>query len=339
MEPRNEFTLGVDLAQASFVASLCAGGGDPDGWREQPTAAIAWPPHSPQGIQALLAWLDAHGVAGRCAGVVVESTGQLSYRFARALAGRGLPAVAIINPRRSKAFGLSLGVRDKTDQIEARLLAYYGAARRPKPAPARGESEQHLRDRSRLREQYVEDLERWKNRRREVLDEEDGRVIDRTIKHLQEAIERLERASAAVVKRDPALRHQVNALMKIRGIKRVTATTLTAELGDLRRYSRAELSAAAGLFPKRFESGTSVHRPPRLAKGGGGRLRRVLYMCATSLFHSKGALRAQIERLRGRAMSDMCIEGVMMRKLLLVARAVMKNGGLYDEGKICHPNA
>jgi len=338
MKPTSEFTLGVDLAQESFVASLCAAPGDAGRWREQPTAAIAAPPDSPQGVEALCDWLAVQQTAapGRCARVVVESTGQLSHRFARALAARGgLPRVAIINPRRSKAFGVSLGVRDKSDDVDARVLALYGAVRRVEPAPPRAPAQQRVRDLSRLREDYVQDLLRWQNRRRETTEDADRRQIDRTIRHLQQEIARRERASAHVVRQDPALAQQVRALKKIRGIKQITALTLTAELGDLTRYRRGELTAAAGLFPKRFESGSSVYRKPRLAKGGGGRLRRVLYMCATSLFRSKGALRGHIDRLQERGLSDMSIEGALMRKLLLIARAVVKNAGRYDETKIC----
>jgi len=334
MEPTNDFSLGVDLAQESFVASLCVGAGEPQSWRAQPALAVALPPDDPAGIEALLDWLATEQPGARCARVIVESTGQLSWRFARAVAGRGLPQVAIVNPYRTKACRVSLGVRDKSDQVDARLLALYAAAHRPKTPPPRSAVEERLREMSRLRERYVQDLDRWKNRQRETLDKESGREIAKTIRHLEKAIRNVERAQGNAVKEDAVLSRQVDALTKIRGIKRVTAMTLTAELGDLSHYGRSQLSAAAGLFPKVFDSGKSVHRKPRLAKGGGGRLRRVLYMCATSLFRSKGALRAHIDRLQRRGMSDMTIEGAVMRKLLLIARAVVRNGGIYDETKI-----
>ncbi len=37
---------------------------------------------------------------------------------------------------------------------------------------------------------------------------------------------------------------------------------------------------------------------------------------------------------KGRGMSSGCIVGVMMRKLLLIARAVVRNGGVYDPAMI-----
>ncbi len=109
---------------------------------------------------------------------------------------------------------------------------------------------------------------------------------------------------------------------------------MTIELGDLGLYRRNQRVARVGGFPKRFKSGSSARRRPRLAKGGGGRLRRVLTMGACSLFQSKGPWREYIEQLRRRQMSDMCIIGVLMRKMLLVARAVVNNGGHYEPEKI-----
>ena len=74
---------------------------------------------------------------------------------------------------------------------------------------------------------------------------------------------------------------QYRAAQQIKGIKKVGAMTMSAELGELQHYGRNQMVGASGIFPKCFESGRSVRRKPRMAKGGGGRLRRVLYMGAT----------------------------------------------------------
>ena len=110
--------------------------------------------------------------------------------------------------------------------------------------------------------------------------------------------------------------------------------TVSAECGLLKDYSRGQIVAVNGVYPKRFESGKTVYRKPRLAKGGGGRVRRVLYMGALSLFRSKGFFRDYIDDLEKQGFSKMCITGILMRKLLLVGRAVMLNGGRYEPEKI-----
>jgi transposase len=326
------YTVGIDLAQQSFQAARADGPEDVARWPHLASVAVPVAPDSREGLRHLRRWIAQQ--RGYCERIVVESTGKLSHRFAAGLRGNGLPEVVILNPRRSKAFGLSLGVRDKTDAIDAAVLALYGAMHRPRPTPPRTPTEQAVKELDRLRESYVTDRTAWKNRLQQTDDPEARAEIQRTIKHLDQQIERLEEAIGKKLADDPTLHRQARALQRIKGIGPVTSRTLTAELGDLRHYRRNELVAHAGLFPKRFESGSSVHRPPRLAKGGGHRLRRVLYMGATSLTRSKGPMRLYIESLRAQGMSDPCILGVLMRKLLLIARAVMLQDGHYDPAKI-----
>ena len=60
----------------------------------------------------------------------------------------------------------------------------------------------------------------------------------------------------------------------------------------------------------------------------------MLYMCATSLFRSNGSMRQWIEAMKRRGVAKAKIVGAVMRKLLLIARALMMNNGEYDESKI-----
>jgi len=333
MSNAHEFTLGLDLAQDSFDAAIAVQNTRVMDWRELPHTHFALPPDSPQGAQALLAWLVQMAPRGRCLRVVVESTGALSRRVARRLAEHDL-AVAIINPRRSKAFGDSLGVRDKSDRIDCAILSVFGMVQQPAPTPLPNDADEQIRELNRLRQTLIEDQTAWKSRLTQVASAAARKTIGKTLMHLERQIQELERQIDELIDRYPLLSAQVRALKKIKGIKEVTARTLTAELGDLRQYTRAQLVAVAGLFPKLHDSGTSVHKRPRLAKGGGGRLRRVLYMCATSLFRSKGPMRAWIEGKLAEGHEKMVIEAMVMRKLLLIARAVMVNGGHYDPSKI-----
>ena len=226
----------------------------------------------------LRAWIaEAAPPGGRCARIVVESTGRVSWRFARAWAGRAEdaePRVAIVNPRRPKAFGVALGVREKSDRVDAPILALYGSPRRPKPTRLRDATSEALRELTRLREAYVADHTAWENRRREADAPPARRVLAGTLKQLEGRIEKIETDIDDLLATDPVLCRQVRGLQSIPGIGPVTARTLTSELGDLRRYSRGELVALAGLFPRDISSGSSLRRPAGLAKDGGARPRR-----------------------------------------------------------------
>jgi transposase len=325
-----EFTLGLDLAQASFDAAIAPAGSDVKLWRALAHTHIEQAPDSAAGIGALRDWLDAAAPAGRCVRIIVESTGSLSRRVAHALAQAGVGQASIVNPRRSKAFGDSLGVRDKSDRIDCAILALYGQVHAPQPTKLRSVAGEELRELTRLRENLVAERTAWINRMGEASSELARSTIKQTIGNLDRQVKQIDEQIDERIEKEEPLRLQVTALRRIPGIGPVTARTLTAELGDLRIYTRGQIVALAGMFPKEFTSGKTVQRRPRLAKGGGARLRRVLYMCATSLFHSKGVMREWIERQLNEGRKPMIVTTMAMRKLLLVARAVMVAGGHFN---------
>jgi len=330
MSNRMEFTLGLDLAQASFDAAIAPVGSNANAWRALPHTHIDQAPDSAVGVAALVDWLAAVAPQGHCRRVVVESTGTLSRRVAHALSRTGLGGVAIVNPRRTKAFGDSLGVRDKSDRIDCAILAAYGLERAPAPTRLRSADDEELRELTRLRESLVGERTAWISRLSEAVSGAARRAIGKTIENLERQIKQLEAQIDERIERQDQLRLQLSALQRIPGIGVVTARTLTAELGDLRLYTRGQIVALAGMFPKQFSSGTTVQRRPRLAKGGGARLRRVLYMCATSLFRKKGRMRPWIQSHLDKGRPPMVVATMVMRKLLLVARAVMLAGGHFD---------
>jgi transposase len=251
-------------------------------------------------------------------------------RFSTALAPLGLPIPAIINPARSVGLAKSLGVRNKSDRIDAALLAVFGTIYQPAPTLPKPETQQRLRELDRLREALSEDLTRTRNRLRECLFDPTRRILEQQIAHLEEAMAETEKELDKALEASPDLQRQAVLLDTVSGIGPVVARTLTAELGDLSAYSRAVLVALAGLFPRTHDSGTSVHKKARLAGGGGKRLRRVLYLAAMAIQRSKSALKEFGQHLLEAGKTKMCMMGAVMRKLLLMGRAVVKSGKPYD---------
>lgn len=329
----SNFTLGLDLAQASFDAAIAPEGADVKTWRTLAHTHIDTSPDSAEGINALLGWLAAAAPDGRCLGVVVESTGTLSRRVAARLNKTNLGGVAIVNPRLTKSFGDSLGVRDKSDRIDCAILAAYGMERKPAPTTLRSRADEELRELTRLREAMIADKTAWQSRLKQATSTLGRRQAEATIAFYEKQIEDAEAKIDKHIAKDEVLRDQVKALKAIPGIGVTTARTLTAELGDLRVYSRGQIVAAAGMFPVESSSGETVRRR-RLIKGGGARLRRVLYMCATSLFYSKGPMRAWIEVRLQKGLAPMVVVTMVMRKLLTIARAMMVAGGHFDPSLI-----
>jgi transposase len=87
--------------------------------------------------------------------IVMESTGGYQMPLSIALVAAGLPMV-VMNPRQVREFARSRGYLAKTDRIDARVLAEYGEANRPKIRP--------------LKDEQTRDLDALVNRRRQLKD-------------------------------------------------------------------------------------------------------------------------------------------------------------------------
>jgi len=104
------------------------------------------------------------------------------------------------------------------------------------------------------------------------------------VRQANERIARLEQAMRAAAP-DWSLAPLATALMALRGIDFIAATTLTAEIGDPRRFAKPrELMAWLGLVPCEHSTGDRVKRGP-ITKAGNRRARSLLIECAWSYRH------------------------------------------------------
>jgi transposase len=104
------------------------------------------------------------------------------------------------------------------------------------------------------------------------------------MRQAQERLVRLEEAISAAVP-DWSLAPFVTALMAMRGMDVIAASTVLAEIGDLTRFQTAnELMAYLGLVPSEDSTGDTVRRGS-ITKAGNRRARRMLVECAWSYQH------------------------------------------------------
>ena len=91
-----------------------------------------------------------------------------------------------------------------------------------------------------------------------------------------------------IVNEDEAFKCDFDLLTSIDGVGPITAMTVLAEIGDLRRFERArQLTAYAGVSPRVVQSGTSVRGKTRMCKRGNKRIRQALYLSAMATLNTK----------------------------------------------------
>ena len=193
---------------------------------------------------------------------------------------------------------------------------------------------QELRELSRCRDALVVQRTALKNRLREKSTSKIVRRMQtRQRRQLNDDIAKLEQEMKRVINEDEHFKRDYALLISIDGVGPVTAMTILAELGDLRRFERArQLTAFAGVSPRVVQSGTSVRGKTRMCKRGNERVRQALYLSAMATLNTKhtNSLSMMHYRLCEEGKQAKAALGAVMRKQLTVMRAVLISGEPYD---------
>ncbi len=320
-----QHVLGIDVSKATFDAGVAG----PDSVEDLRSIGIRAYPRTIEGARECL---EAMGRSETIESVVMEATGSYSQELAVWLreCRPDLP-VFIANPLRIKRFGEYLGVRTKTDAQDARVIACYGVGRRFWPSDGKAPDLQEIdrlhKDRDALVQMVASEHQHMSGSDRCEMARE---VHRRVIQELEAAILDLDKAIHELVNASADLSHQVELLESIPGIGFQTATKVLAAVGDLLRFERSrELSAFVGLAPQERLSGTSVHGRTRLSKKGNPRVRKALCMAAMTAM-CKAPFQTIYQRLVDKGKTPKAALGALMRRLLVIMRAVLKSGIPFD---------
>jgi transposase len=340
------FFLGIDVAKATFDAAFadgrCAGTGI------HPTSLpVRNFPRTQQGVQDLLAWAQTLAPQQPECEVeflaVMEATGMFSTELAAWLVTEDTRVrPAIVNPHDAAHHRKSLGLRNNTDKLAARALALFGVERRPQPYQALTPQRSELRALSRYRDHLVQQRTAFKNRLKDtVVSKWVRKQEEAQLRRLDKDVARVEKQMRAHVDAHEDLKRDVELLVSIPGVAFLTATVVLSEVGDLRHFGRARpLAAFVGVSPEHNESGTSVRGRVRMSKKGNGRARQSLYLAALTAIRYPSDLSKTYHRLRGQGKPPKAALGAVMRKLLIIMRAICIADRPFEaqracSGKIC----
>ncbi len=161
-----------------------------------------------------------------------------------------------------------------------------------------------------------------------------GRDIEVHIRHLDRRLAHLEQKALEVVNATPCLEAPFERLLSIPGIGPASALRLLAELLVLPEDMQArQWVAHAGLDPRPHDSGTSVHKAPRITKTGNTYLRAALYMPALVALQNQANIRAFYDKLIDAGKKPMQAVVAVMRKLLHTIFGILKHNQDFEGQK------
>ena len=263
-----------------------------------------------EGIASLAAFCKAHGVTL----VAMEATGGYEKLPFSLLWAAGIP-VAILNPRSVRRFAEAMGFLEKTDRIDAGVIAWFAEAKRVAPQePARQAQEQLAALVTRLR-QLTEFRAAQMNQRRLVEEQAVLTSIDEVITLLTRQIRSFEAKIAGLIDDDPLWRKLDEAFRSIKGVADRTVARLMAEMPEIGTLSNKAVAKLAGLAPLARDSGkASGRRPVRAGRSG---IRAILYLVADVVRRYDPDFTAAHRRLRESGKPTKVIRVALARKLLV----------------------
>jgi transposase len=318
---------GIDVSAATLAAVVIE--------QDQPIQQREFS-NRPSGHKALIGWLGKRRARVR---VSIEATGIYSLDLALALDAAPHIELAVLNPKRANRFAQTLR-RSKTDSADALVLAEY-SQRMPFIAWAPPSlSGLRLRTVGRHVAALVAQQTREQNRLhaaqssvaapRLIVDD-----LKRSLASLHRRILKMRRSAMELIRGDAEMEERFQLLTAMPGIAAISALQILGELVLLSPdLTVRQWVAHSGLDPVHQDSGSSVHKRPRISRAGNRHLRRALYMPALAAVRWDAHMKAFYETLQARHKTKLQAIIAVARKLLHAIYGIFKSGTPYDGHKL-----
>lgn len=290
---------GVDVSKARLDACI------------EPGAVFGSFDNDAAGIAALAAFCRRH----QAELVVMEATGGYERRAFLLLWEEDLPC-AVTNARNVRQYAEAMGVPEKTDRIDAQIIARFARAKNLHPMPLPSRAQQRIKALVARLRQVTDDLTVQKQRRSSLLDNAEILAsLDEVIALLKRQSRTLEGEIGSMIDDDPLWAHLAETFRSVKGVADRTIARLTAELPEIGTYSNKSIAKLVGLAPIANDSGKRKGKRP--VRGGRSGVRSILFLVAAIAARHDKSLGEFRDRLRAAGKEKMVIRIALARKLLV----------------------
>lgn len=290
---------GVDVSKARLDACI------------EPGAMSASFDNDPAGIAGLAAFCRLH----QASMVAMEATGGYERRAFLLLWEQGLPC-AIANARQVRLYAEAMGMPEKTDRIDAGIIARFAYARNLQPTPLPSQTQQRIKALVARLRQVTDDLIVQKQRRCALRDNPEMLAsIDEVIALLKRQSGTLEGEIGSMISDDPLWAHLADTFRTMKGVADRTIAWLVADLPEIGTYDNKAIAKLAGLAPIANDSGKRQGKRP--VRGGRAGVRSILFLVAAIAARFDESLRNFRDRLIAAGKEKMVVRIALARKLLV----------------------
>jgi len=229
--------------------------------------------NSVEGIAELAVFCHQHRVEL----VAMEASGGYEKQAFALLWAEDIP-VALLNARATRDFAKGMGMLEKTDRLDARVIAWFAAVKGSVPSVPASAAQQRLKALVTRLRQLTEMQTAQRNQRRLVTETTVLESMAELLKVLRSQMRRLEEEIAALLASDPLWHKLDQALRSIKGVADRTVARVMAEMPEIGTLSNKAASKLAGLAPLADDSGKREGK--RVVRGGRRHVRAILFVVA-----------------------------------------------------------
>jgi len=267
--------------------------------------------NDPAGIAGLAAFCRQHRVEL----VAMEATGGYERRAFLLLSEQGLPCT-VTNARQVRLYAEAMGVLEKTDTIDAHIIARFAQAKNLKPTPLPSSSQKRLKALVARLRQLTDDLTVQKQRRSSLFDDAEMLAsIDEVIALLKRQSRTLEGEIGSMIDDDSLWACLSDTFRSIKGVADRTVAWIMADLPEIGTYSNKAIAKLVGVAPIANDSGK--RRGKRPIRGGRAGVRSILFLVAAIAARYDKSLGEFRARLVAAGKEKMVIRIALARKLLV----------------------
>jgi transposase len=303
-------TVGIDISKATLDVYA------------HPVGCERQFPNTDKGQRELIDWLAQWQIDR----IAYEATGAYHRRLEQALAD--LPCVKL-NPARARRFAQAAGPLAKTDTIDAVILARMATTLQPPVRPASTPQQAKLADLISARDGLVRDKIALQNQAKNLTLPLLKRQHKKRLDQIERHIEQIDAEVATIIAADPELARRHAIISSIAGVGTRTADQLVATMPELGALDPKQAASLAGLAPVARQSGQWKGRS--FIQGGRANVRRALYMPALVAARYNPDLKAKYESLIASGKPAKVAVVTLMRKLIVMANALIKADRLWVE--------
>jgi transposase len=260
--------------------------------------------------------------------VVIEATGRYHRCLAGTLLAAGI-ATSVVNPQRVREFAKAMGTLEKSDAIDAQILAAFARRIDPRPDAIQRENQTILADLVSRRRSLVQVRVAEKNRAHDDLPTLAARQSKKLLRLIEQQIEDLDRAIAQQIQADDDWHNTSQIIDSVPGVGPDSANQLVIDLPELGKLNRQQIAKLAGLAPLIRESGQ--FRGQRSIRGGRHDVRTTLYMLAHNAVLYCPRFKRFFDHLIARGKKHKVAMTACMRKLLVTLNQMVKTNTHWNQ--------